>query len=150
AAAAFPGGWGPQVVPGGRWAGPVWGGVGGALGGDAPWAEDALAWDVVCGFPVPAVARPVLGGALVELIQRRGEARAAIGVARWLQAGPGRSLRLIAPTEAAWRAWSGRDTAEIGVEYPLPWERNAELTAGVLACGAAATRLALGEGPRQG
>jgi len=150
AAAAFPGGWGPQVVPGGRWTGPVWGGVGAALGGGAPWAGDALSWDVVCGFPVPALARPALGGSLVELMQRRSEARAGAEVEGWLAAGAGRELRIIAPDAAVWRAWSGRDAAEIGVEYPLPWERNGELTAGVLACGAAAAKLALGEGPRQG
>ena len=146
AAAAFPGGWGPEEVAGEQWAGRVWGGVGAALGGDAPWTGDALAWDVVCGFPVPAVARPALGGSLVELVQRRTEARGAAAVERWLDAGPGRELRLIAPTDAVWRAWSGREAAEIGVEYPLPCERNGELTAGVLECGVAAARAAIGGG----
>ncbi len=150
AAATFPGGWGPQEVAGGRWAGPVWGGVEAALGGEAPWSRDVLAWDVVCGFPLPAIARAALGGSLVELMQRRSESRAAAGVERWLHAAEGRSLRLIGPDAAAWRACSGRDASDIGVEYPLPWERNGELTAGVLACGAAAAKLALGEGPRQG
>ena len=146
AAAAFPGGWGPRAVAGGCWAGPVWGGVGAAFGGDAPWAGDAIGWDVVCGFPVPALARPALGGSLVELMQRRSEARAGAEVERWLAAGAGRPLRIIAPGVAVWRAWSEREAAEIGVEYPLPWERNGELTAGVLACGAAAARAAIGRG----
>jgi hypothetical protein len=150
AAAAFPGGWGPQEVAGEQWAGRVWGGVGAALGGDAPWTGDALAWDVVCGFPVPAVARPALGGSLVELVQRRTEARGAAAVERWLDAGAGRELRLIAPTDAVWRAWSGREKAEIGVEFPLPWERNGELTAGVLACGAAAATAAIAGGLSRG
>lgn len=141
AAAAFPGGWGPQRVAGERWAGPLWGGVGAALGGGAPWGGGAVAWDVVCGFPVPAVARPALGGALVELIQRRAEGAAAAGVSNWLEARGGRSARLIAPTEAAWRAAAGRAGAELGVEYPLPWERNGELTAGLLACGVAAAKI---------
>ncbi len=149
AAAAFPGGWGPQNVAGVRWAGPAWGGVGASYGGQAPWAGDALAWDVVCGFPVPALARPALGASLVEMVQRRSEAGAAAEVVLWLDGESGRSLRVVAPGAAAWRAWSGREAAEIGVEYPLPWERNGELTAGVLACGAAAARLALGEESRQ-
>ncbi len=146
AAAAFPGGWGPQEVAGGRWAGNVWGGVGAALGGQAPWVGDSLAWDVVCGFPVPPLARPALGGPLIELIQRRSEARAAAEVARWVEAGSGRSLRVVAPGAAVWRSWSGRESAEIGVEYPLPCERNGELTAGVLECGGAAARAAIGGG----
>ncbi len=146
AAAAFPGGWGPQGVAGGGWAGPLWGGAGVVAGVEPPWAADGLEWDVVCGFPVPALARPALGGSLIELIQRRSEARAAAGVARWLERGSGRSLRVVAPDAAAWRAWSGREAAEIGVEYPLPWERNGELTAGVLACGAAAASAAVGGG----
>ncbi len=140
AAAAFPGGWPPVDVPGGRFAGPLWGGVGVGLG-RAPWAGDALEWDVVCGFPVPVVARPALGGSLLELMQRRVEGAAAAGVSNWLEARGGRSVRLIAPTEAAWRAASGRAGAELGVEYPLPWERNGELTAVALACGAAAAKI---------
>ena len=140
AAAAFPGGWGPVDVPGSRFTGPVWGGVGTGLGG-APWAGDTLSWDVVCGFPVPAAARPALGGSLLELIQRRAEGRAAAGVTGWLEASGGRSVRLVAPTEAGWRASAGRVGADLGVEYPLPWERNGELTAAVLASGASAARL---------
>jgi hypothetical protein len=140
AAAAFPGGWGPREVPGGRFTGPVWGGVGVGVG-NAIWVGDALAWDVVCGFPVPVVARPALGGSLLELIQRRTEGRAADGVSSLLEARGGRSLRLVVPTEAVWRASAGRAGAELGVEYPLPWERNGELTAAALACGVAAAKI---------
>ncbi len=141
ATAAFPGGWPPVDVPGSRFTGSLWGGVGAGLGGDTPWAGDALAWDVVCGFPVPAATRPALGGSLLELIQRRAEGRAAAGVTGWFEARGGRSVGLVAPTEAAWRASAGRAGADLGVEYPLPWERNGELTAAVLACGASAARL---------
>jgi hypothetical protein len=51
---------------------------------------------------------------------------------------------MVAPNEKAWRAFSGRDGADLGVEYPLSWERNGELVGalgrfGAFAAGATAT-----------
>lgn len=144
AAAAFPAGWGPESVELGGATRLLWGGVGMAFQGAMPWAADALGWDVVCGFPVPAVARPALGGALLELLQRRSEASAAAAIERWVDRADDGSLRMVAPNEKAWRAFSGRDGADLGVEYPLSWERNGELVGalgrfGAFAAGATAT-----------
>ena len=136
AAAAFPAGWGPEPIEMGGSTRLFWGGVGIAFRGAMPAARDGRVWDVVCGFPVPAVGRPALGGALVELIQRRSEASAAAAVERWADGTGGGSLQVVAPTEHAWRVFSGRDGADLGVEYPLPWERNGELTAGLVRFGA--------------
>jgi hypothetical protein len=141
AAAAFPAGWGPQTV---CWSGAarrLWGGVGPALRSSAPSAGGSGGWDLVCGFPVPATARPALGGSLLELIQRRAEVSAAAGVGRWVGSPDSRVLRVVAPTEAAWRAWSRRDGADLGVEYPLPWERNGELAGAVVRFGAFAAEV---------
>jgi predicted acylesterase/phospholipase RssA len=140
AAAAFPAGWGPESVELGGATRLLWGGVGLVLRGAAPWAADPRGWDVVCGFPVPAVARPALGGALVELIQRRSEASTAAVVERWVDGAKAGSLRVIAPTESAWRAFSGRHGADLGVEYPMPWERNGELAGAAVRFGAFTAR----------
>jgi len=150
AAAAFPAGWGPQRVERRGAAGRAWGGVGPALRGRPPWSGDARGWDVVCGFPVPAVRRPALGEALLELVQRRSEASAADAVTSWLEERGGPELRLVAPTAAGWSACSGRENADLGVEYPLPWERNGEVTGTILRFGAlaAAGAVAAVPGPR--
>lgn len=148
-AAAFPAGWGPESdTPGGATR-LLWGGVGLAFRGAMPWAGDGREWDVVCGFPVPAVARPALGGALLELLQRRSEASAADAVVRLIDGPDGNRLRVVAPTDSAWRSWSGRDGADLGVEYPLPWERNGELTAAAVRFGAFAAH-AVATGPEIG
>jgi hypothetical protein len=128
AAASFPAGW-PPVGSGGPPAGLRWGGVG--VLGDTEWLAEARAWDVVCGFPVPPVARSGLGGSLLELVQRRDEVRAGYAVARC--AGP--AVRIVAPTTAGYARWAARDGAELGSEYPLPWERNGELLAVLLEFG---------------
>ena len=127
ATVCFPAGWGP--VAGGDGAAPSlrWGGAGLADRELGPLAG-AGAWDVVCGFPVPPVARHGLGVSLLELVQRRDEVRAGTAVAA--AAAPGRAV--IAPAAASWKAWAARDGAELGVEYPLPWERNGDLV-GMLA-----------------
>lgn len=134
----FPAGWGP--VAGGDDAAPAlrWGGAGvvAALG---EWPGAPGAWDVVCGFPVPPVVRPALGGALLELVQRRDEVRAGAAAAA-----AGRPV--IAPAAASWAAWAARDGAELGVEYPLPWERNGELVGRLVEYGRFAARAALAAG----
>jgi len=140
AAATFPAGWGPESVLEGeatRW---LWGGVGAALACAPPWRSGASAWDVVCGFPVPVVARPALGGSLHELMQRRQEGRAAAAVSGWLARPEGAALRVVAPTGAAYREWAERDNAELGVEYPLSWERNGALTGAIVRFGAFVAR----------
>jgi hypothetical protein len=131
AAATFPGGWGPSAMPGER-AALRWGGVEAALRCEPPVAN-AHSWDVVCGFPVPAVPRPGIAGSIFELVQRRAELASAATLARWL-AGCNET-RLWAPTAAAYQAWAERDGAELGVEYPLPWERNGELLRGLIGFG---------------
>jgi hypothetical protein len=133
AAASFPAGW-PAAAGSGRLA---WGGAG--LVGDATWMAEAAAWDVVCGFPVPPVARPGLGDALLELVQRREEIRAGTVVSGW----PSEAMRVIAPTEDGYTRWAARDGADLGTEYPLPWERNAELVAQLVDLGACAARQAV-------
>jgi predicted acylesterase/phospholipase RssA len=140
AAATFPGGWGPEPMVGGevsRW---LWGGVGAAPASAPPWGGGRSAWDVVCGFPVPVAVRPALGGSLYELMQRRQEARAAVTVSGWLGQRGDVSLRVLAPTVAAYRGWAARDNADLGVEYPLSWERNGELTGAMVRFGAFVAR----------
>jgi hypothetical protein len=135
AAVRFPAGWGP--VAGGDDAAPGlrWGGAGVAsVPGEWPGVDEA--WDVVCGFPVPPVTRPALGGSLLELVQRRDEVRAGAAAA-------GRPV--IAPAAASWAAWAARDGAELGVEYPLPWERNGELVGRLVEYGRFAARAALAD-----
>ncbi len=125
AAAAFPGGWGPLPALLGGTPTLLAGGVD-ALPALLPLdAESGAAWEVVCGFPVPAVARPGLARSLFEQVQRRSEIRAAMHLKRMGMGGA--TVRVFAPTDLLWREWAGRDGAELGVEYPLPWERNGEL-----------------------
>jgi len=136
AAVRFPAGWGP--VAGGDDAAPAlrWGGAALAdsgLGGAA--ATDD--WDVVCGFPVPPVARPALGSSLLELVQRREEVRSGAAIAA-----SGRAV--VAPSTASWVAWAARDGADLGTEYPLPWERNGELVEQLVAYGRSVARAAAG------
>jgi hypothetical protein len=59
-------------------------------------------------------------------------------VATW-----GDAARLLAPTATAYRSWAARDNAEIGVEWPLPTERNGELAGLLVEFGAAVARAAL-------
>ncbi|MGE5236041.1 MAG: hypothetical protein ACM3O7_06820, partial [Acidobacteriota bacterium] len=97
----------------------------------------------VCGFPVPAVARPAAPANLIEILQRREETAAA---EVWSRAPGGNAgLCVIAPTSARYRAWAGRVEAELGVEYPLPWERNGELARGLVDFGRFSAREALAE-----
>jgi predicted acylesterase/phospholipase RssA len=136
ASATFPGGWGPEVVDEGEPGRLLWGGVAAATSCPPPWAGSGSRWDVVCGFPVPVCARPALGGSLFELIQRREEARAAAVVTEWREAASAGAMRLIAPGANTYLAWTARNNADLGVEYPLPWERNAELATGLARFGA--------------
>jgi hypothetical protein len=94
---------------------------------------------------VPVAVRPALGGSLHELMQRRQETRAAAAVAGWLARLGGASLRVFAPNAAAYRRWASRDNADLGVEYPLSWERNGALTGAIARFGAFLARaVALG------
>jgi len=136
AAATFAGGWGARRLPavGNRL---VLGGVG-SLPHGAPERAETPGCDLVCGFPVPAAARAGSAPSLLETVQRRDELHGAAIVASWR-----RGARLVAPTAAAYRAWAGRDNAELGVEWPLPTERNGELAGLLVEFGAAAARAAL-------
>ena len=137
AAAAFPAGWGPSAdreAAGGA----VWGGVGLIAALPAPWSGDDGDWDVVCGFPVPPVKRPAIGGSLLESIQRRDECLAASAVERWLTGDDRRAA--VAPDAASWAAFAARDSADLGVEYPLAWERNGELARLLVGFGAFVAR----------
>lgn len=139
-ACTFPAGWGAHEGAGGR----RWGGVG-LLSGAAPeWLRLRRAWDVVCGFPLPAVEREWLSTSLLEQVQRRDEVSAALAVGGWVNSLRDSDLRVVAPSPDLWRRVEGRDDAELGVEYPLAWERNGELVARLLAAGAAAAALAAG------
>ncbi len=140
AAATFAAGWGPRRISAGGGDRLLLGGVG-ALPEDAPAGAAAGACDIVCGFPVPAVTRPGVAGALLEAVQRRDEMRAAASVASW-----GGGARLVAPTPAAYRGWAARDNAELGVEWPLPTERSGELAGLLVDFGVAVTRAALESG----
>lgn len=119
ACCAFPMGW-PPAGEG------LWGGVG-ACGELEPPPFSADAIDLVCGFPVPAVDRPGLGTALLATVQRREELLAAQVVARWQKTLP--ALRLWAPQASSYLKFSQRENALLGVEYPLPTERNGALCA---------------------
>jgi hypothetical protein len=140
AAATFAAGWGPRRISAGGGDRLLLGGVG-VLPEDAPAGAAAGACDIVCGFPVPAVARPGVAGALLEAVQRRDELRAAALVPTW-----GGAARLLAPTPAAYRSWAARDNAELRVEWPLPTERNGELAGLLVDFGVAVTRAALESG----
>jgi len=132
AAAAFPGGWGPEEVREGERSERLWGGTSAALQGAPPWGPGSGEWDAVCGFPVPASPRSALGGSLLELIQRRSE----IECAAWVASLGECRIAVVAPTASEYEAWSGRPGADLGVEYPLPWERNGALTAALVRFGA--------------
>lgn len=140
AAATFPVGWGPEALTEGEATRRVWGGVGAALACDPPFGGGPAAWDVVCGFPVPVAVRSALGESLHELMQRRQEARAAAAVSRWIARGGEAPVRVVAPSDAAYREWAERDNADLGVEYPLPWERNGALTGAIVRFGAFVAR----------
>jgi len=140
AAATFAGGWGPRRVAAGGVDRLVLGGVG-ALPAAAPAGAFPETCDIVCGFPVPAAMRPGLGGALLETVQRRDECRAAAIVAGW-----GDAPRLLAPTPAGYRGWAARENADLGVEWPLPTERNGELAGLLVEFGAVVARAALESG----
>lgn len=137
----FPAGWGALPKGGER----RWGGVG-VLALLTPQVFcEAEAWDVVCGFPLPPVPRPWLSGSLWEQLQRRDEIGAALTLARWVGAATPGGWQVVAPTVDGWRRAEGREEAELGVEYPLPWERNGELAGRLVAAGAAAVAALLGE-----
>jgi hypothetical protein len=140
AAATFASGWGPRRISIGSGEHLVLGGVG-ALPVETPAGVVTGPCDLVCGFPVPAVTRPGVGGALLEALQRRDECRAAATVAAW-----GEGPRLLVPTTAAYRRWAARDNAELGVEWPLPAERNGELAGLLVDFGAAVGQAALESG----
>lgn len=136
AAASFPGGWGPiETTLGGKTA-MLTGGVLAAAGLAEVLENERWAWDIVCGFPVPAARRPGLGASLLEQIQRRAETSAAAWVAAAAAGRPKAAIRVIAPGEACYRQWATRDGADLGVEYPLPWERNGDLVAALVEFGA--------------
>lgn len=120
AAAAFPGGFPPR-----EGAARLWGGVDAGLMAGVD-LDPELHWDVVCGFPVPPVDRPAMGQSLFELVQRRDEMAAGVILA---DLADGSAVNLLAPGEDGWRRVTGRGDAELGVEYPLPWERNGEVAA---------------------
>ncbi len=126
AAAAFPGGWGPVADEGAGGPNLLAGGVEASAALAALVEQEPAAWDVVCGFPVPAMPRPGLAGSLLEQVQRRAEIGAAVLVQDVVARYPAQ-VRLFAPTAARWQGYTARDGAELGVEYPLPWERNGEL-----------------------
>jgi hypothetical protein len=134
AAACFPGGWAPPAVRSGSSRGPLWGGVAAVPGGGVPAAAGTARWDVVCGSPVPAARRSASGPSLFELVQRRDLDGAAERVRGWCRE-PSGAVRVVAPTMEAWTRFADRDGADLGLEYPLPWEQNGELTTLVLSFG---------------
>ncbi len=119
AGCAFPMGWAPTGEG-------LWGGVG-ACGELEPPPFSAEVTDLVCGFPVPAVERPGLGTGLLATVQRREELLAAQVVARWQKALP--TMGIWAPQASTYLKFSQRENALLGVEYPLPTERNGALCA---------------------
>ncbi len=135
AACTFPAGWGAHQGTGGE---RRWGGVGLLAGAATDVARLADAWDVVCGFPVPAVERDWLSNSLFEQVQRRDEVFAAGAVADWVNSSREREASVVAPTAPLWCRVEGREDAELGVEYPLAWERNGELIPRLIAAGLAA------------
>lgn len=134
AVARFPGGWGPAVDAGRKPPEVLWGGVGAIPPDGLP---GTTGWDVVCGFPVPAVPRPGGSDVIWETLQRRDELQAGRLVSGWVSRNVP-AVRLVAPSEGDLRLASGRPDAELGVEYPLPWERNGELCGVLVRMGEAA------------
>ncbi|MCS7183324.1 MAG: hypothetical protein NZ869_09485 [Thermoanaerobaculum sp.] len=116
--AAFPWGWPAREG--------IWGGVGACAELEPP-PLGSEAVDLVCGFPVPAVERPGQGAALIGANPRREELVAARTAVRWASHWP--QVRVFAPQQRAYLDWSQRDSALLGVEYPLPLEQNGELMA---------------------
>jgi len=143
AAASFPAGWGPverqEAGLARRW----WGGVGAAATAGWPQGDGGLCWDVVCGFPVPSVVRPALGSSLLETVQRREECRAAAAVLAWRRSAKAPRSSLVAPERERYLRWAGRDTADLGVEYPLPLECNGEVVLAASEFGAFSAKLLL-------
>lgn len=123
-AAAFPWGWAPRDLG--------WGGVGACEELGLPPVTGAEV-DLVCGFPVPPVPRPGLGQALMATVQRREELAAALTVTRWAAEHPG--VRVFAPSQELYSAFTQREGALLGVEYPLPVEHNGELMATMVGFG---------------
>jgi len=140
AACTFPGGWAARGETT-----RAWGGVGVLPLLPPVVFGEASEWDVVCGFPLPPAPRSWLGGAVWEQLQRRDEVAAAWAVTNWGEAAAPGTWRLVAPTAAGWRRAEGREDAELGVEYPLPWERNGELARRLVAAGALAVACQAGE-----
>jgi hypothetical protein len=134
AAACFPAGWPPLAAHSEGSSGPLWGGVAAMPAGGVPAAAEIARWDVVCGFPVPASRRSASGPSLFELVQRRDLDGGAERVQEWRRE-MGGAARVVAPTAEAWMRFASRDGADLGLEYPLPWEQNGELTAMVLSFG---------------
>lgn len=143
-ACTFPGGWGPHQGETGR---RHWGGVGLLAGTPPEVAGLCAAWDIVCGFPMPPVAREWVSSSLWEQVQRRDEALAARAVAGWVSAMTQTEVMIIAPEAELWRRVEKREDAELGVEYPLAGERNGELAARLLGAGSAAAAEAGPGGP---
>lgn len=134
ASACFPAGWPPAVGLPESGPEPLWGGVAAVPSGGIPATGEIIAWDVVCGFPVPATCGSAWSPSLFELVQRRDLACAAERIQEWRRE-PGSAVRLVAPTAEAWTRFANRDGADLGLEYPLPWEQNGELTAIVISFG---------------
>ncbi|MEW6337930.1 MAG: hypothetical protein AB1625_11090 [Acidobacteriota bacterium] len=141
AAARFPVGWPPRRESEPPGESIRWGGTG-ALPESLPEEVLNARVDLVCGFPVPPARRPELGDSLLELAQRRDEIGAAVRAQAWAQL-LCRDSRVLAPDGRAWVEWSGRDGADLGVEYPLPWSRNGEVAAAIIQFGREAARRAL-------
>lgn len=130
AAASFLGGW-PALE--GEHGELLSGGAGVVAGGFLPPLATGVSCDVVCGFPVPGIPRPAVGRSLLEQVQRREELLAAATVQSWAE-GSSPSRRLMAPGPDAWVEVMN-PAADLGVEYPLPWERNSALTARLVELG---------------
>ena len=142
AAARFPGGWGPAVDVGRTPPELLWGGAGAIPPDDLP---GTMGWDVVCGFPVPAVPRPGGSPASGRRCSVETSCRSVHLVSGWLSRNVD-GFRLVAPSEDDLRLASGRPDAELGVEYPLPWERNGELCGVLVRMGEAAAARVLVSG----
>lgn len=121
AAARFSGGWPPLAIGDESRHQLLCGGVGATT---SLQLLQEIDWDVVCGFAVPPAVRPGCGTSIWEQLQRQDELRASQIVKDWSK---GAAVQVFAPDEAALRMASQRPDAELGVELPLPWERNREL-----------------------
>lgn len=143
AAASFPGGWPPWQADSPEGPRMLWGGVSAApVAAPVPTRTEVVRWDLVCGYPVPATGRPAAGRSLFELVQQRDEARAAEVVQCW-ERELGSAVRLVAPGDDDWTGLAGRAGADLGLEYPMPWEHNGELVGLVLELGRRVARRVL-------